>query len=115
MFTDYWLAGQIAEFLHRYRFFITVSPVPVCPSRGSCKVDLNRLPTTGYLVGLLNSFTTTASTLLFHPFQFLYVTVEVHVRGSHKVDLNRLPTTGYLGSLNSLYNTASPGPGPVSS
>ena len=86
--------------------------------QGSCKVDLNRLPTTGYLGGLLNSFIATASSLLFHPFLFpflfLYVVAEVHIRGSHKVDLNHLPTTGYLGSLNSFYNTASPVPGPVS-
>ncbi len=34
--------------------------------QGSCKVDLNCLPTTGYLGGSLNSFTTT-STLLLNP------------------------------------------------
>ena len=39
--------------------------------QGSCKVDLNRLPTTGYLGGLLNSFTDTASTLLLNPFMFM--------------------------------------------
>ena len=41
--------------------------------QSSCKVDLNCLPTTGYLGGSLNSFTATASTLLLNPFMFSYV------------------------------------------
>ena len=62
--------------------------------RGPHKVDLNRLPTTAYLGGYLNSFIVTASALLLHRFLIPYVAAEVHVMGSCKVDLNRLPTTG---------------------
>ena len=83
--------------LHLFPFPYVAAEVHVM---GSYKVDLNRLPTTGYLGESLNSFTATASTLLLNLFMFsyveflqcshevkLYVAVEVHVRGSCKVDL----------------------------
>ncbi len=55
---------------HLFPFLYVAAKVHVM---GSCKVYLNRLPTSGYLGRSLNSFTATASTLLLNPFMFLYV------------------------------------------
>ena len=122
---NYWLSGWIAEFLHGYRFYITLSPVPVpfpvCRGRGSCKFDLNRLPTTGYLGRLLNFFTASASTLLLHPFPFPfpfpYVVAEVHVRlTSITQSFTNYWLSGQIAEFLHRYHfyiTASPVPVPV--
>ena len=65
--------------LHMFPFPYVAAEVHVM---GSCKVDLNRLPTTGYLGGSLNSFTATPSALMLHRFLFPYVPAEVQVMGS---------------------------------
>ena len=87
--------------LHMFPFPYVAGEVHVM---GSCKVDLNCLPTTGYLGGSLNSFTATASTFLLNPFMSSYVEFlqcyRFYITDS---PFNRLPTTGYLGGSEFLH------------